>query len=62
MDTNASNSRSPGAALYAGIAVGLGLIVAFVVLLASYGGLPGTTNSPNATVGGQSTTGRTAAD
>jgi hypothetical protein len=51
-----------GLALYAVIAVGIIVVAVFVVVSLFTGGLPGTKDSPSATVKGVSTTGKTAAD
>jgi hypothetical protein len=51
-----------GLALYAVMAVGIIVVAVFVVVSLFTGGLPGTKESPSATVKGVSTTGKTAAD
>jgi hypothetical protein len=51
-----------GLLLYAVIAVGIIVVAVFVVVSLFTGGLPGTKDSPSATVKGVSTTGKTAAD
>jgi hypothetical protein len=52
----------PNTGLYAAIIGGIVLVAIIAALSWSSGGLPGTKNSPSATVNGQSTVGKSGAD
>jgi hypothetical protein len=52
----------PNTGLYAAIIGGVAVVAIIAALSWSSGGLPGTKNSPSATVNGQSTVGKSGAD
>jgi hypothetical protein len=55
--------QSPaGFGFYAALFGGLGLVIVIAVVSITFGGLPGTKNSPSATVKGETITGRSAAN
>lgn len=51
-----------GAGFYAALFGGLALVVIIAVVSISFGGLPGTKDSPSATVKGETITGKSAAN
>jgi hypothetical protein len=61
-DLQDGQKQPRGLALYAVIAVGIVVVAVVVTVSLLFGGLPGTKESPSATVKGVSTTGKTAAD
>jgi len=55
--------QSPGGfGFYAALFGGLALVVVIAVVSVTFGGLPGTKDSPSATVKGETITGRSAAN
>ena len=61
-DIQEANKRWASPWLYAACAAGIVLVAFFAAWSWNSGGLPGTQNSPSATVQGQSTTGKAASD
>lgn len=59
----AQTPQSPaGFGFYAALFGGLALVIVIAVVSVTFGGLPGTKNSPSATVNGETITGRSAAN